>query len=90
MEQTVKLLELFPGFDPEETERPAWEQAVVRHAKIDRAARAVTVDLSSAVYLPVAELEHAERAIERVYGLHRIRLKTSYPEEMFEAWTFRT
>ncbi len=88
MEQTVKLLELFPGFDPEETERPAWEQAVVRHAKIDRAARAVTVDLSSAVYLPVAELEHAERAIERVYGLHRIRLETSYPEEMFESMDF--
>ncbi len=80
MSEEVRLLDLFSGYDPEER-RTAWEQVVVRHAEIDRAARAVSVDLASGVYLTLHDLERAEQAIERLYGLRRLRLSPSFPPE---------
>ncbi len=84
MNERVGLLDLFAGFDPDESRRPAWERAVVRHARIDRAARDVTVELDAEHYLTVCDLEEAEQAIARLYGLHRLHLEAAFPPEQLE------
>ena len=88
MRKTVRLFDLFAGFEPDPALRPMWEQAEVRHAQIDKDARAVRVELSSGVYLPIVQIEEAETSIGRIYGLHKIIIAPSYPPEILENMPF--
>ncbi len=88
MEKTVRLLEVFRGYEPPEDQRDLWEQAEVCHAEIDAERRRMVLVLWSGRYLPGRLVGEAERDLERRFGLRRVHLQPTYPPELLPEMDF--
>ena len=88
MEKTVYLLDMFRGYEPPEELQPALAQAAVCHAQIDQESRRVTVVLHSEVYITNKQLSDTEQALERQFGVRRIKLITTFPGELLGEMDF--
>ena len=51
MEREVSFLSLFPDYEPEDEQRALLSALRLRDAQLDRAARTITLELDSEVYI---------------------------------------
>ena len=80
MEHTVYLLDMFSGYQPDETTLSIWQQAAVCSADIDAADRSVTVNVQSDTYITVEQIADLEQKLKRAYGLGSLTLKCGFPQ----------
>ena len=81
MKEKVILLDMFPDYDPPEALFDAFVLADVVAADIDPRNRSVSVAVHSEVYMPLRLLEQAQRGIASVYGLDKVEITATYPED---------
>ena len=81
MKEKVRLLDMFPDYDPPEALFEAFVLADVVAADIDPRTRSVSVAVHSEVYMPLRLLEQAQRGISSVYGLDKVEITATYPED---------
>ena len=84
MEREVSFLSLFPDYEPEDEQRALLSALRLRDAQLDRAARTITLELDSEVYITEELLDTARAAIEQRYGLRALELQVHYPESALE------
>jgi DNA polymerase III alpha subunit (gram-positive type) len=81
MKDPVFLLNMFSGYQPQDSLGQFLLQAKVESADIDPARRAVSVCISCDRYIPQKQLEQARKEIGEVYGLSNVALIPAYPQE---------
>ena len=79
MSETVFFLNMFSDYRPEDAE--LWEQVQVRGAVIDPEERRVSVELFSPVYVSGKRQRTAISDLRRIYGIHNLELRLTYPAE---------
>lgn len=88
MEKTIYLLDMFAGFEPPEDLRDALSQAVVCHAEIDREVRKITISVLLEQYVGRRRISEVEQALEKQFGVRRVRLIPAFPGELLEKMDF--
>ncbi len=79
MTEKVPFLHMFPDYRPPEETQEAMTRAVLVTADIDPAARRISVDMASPLYIPRSALDAAERELMRLYGLNGLTLSCTFP-----------
>ena len=79
MSETVFFLNMFSDYRPEDSE--LWEQVQVRGAVIDPEERRVSVELFSPTYVSGKRQRTAISELRRIYGIHNLELRLTYPAE---------
>ena len=72
---------MFPDYHPPEALFDVFVEADIVAADIDPLTRSVSVALYSEKYIPFRLLEQAQRGIASVYGLDRVALTATYPQD---------
>ena len=85
-ENTVRLLDLFSAYEPEEEIRRRLDQVKVFHAEIDMEKRGVSVTVQLQEYLPLRLVRKTERGIAGTYNIRRMELRTIYGPELLPAF----
>ena len=85
-ENTVRLLDLFSAYEPEEEIRRRLDQVKVFHAEIDMEKRGVSVTVQLQEYLPLQMIRKAERGIAGTYNIRQMELRTVYGPERLPAF----
>ena len=81
MKQKVTLLDMFPDYDPPDELYEAFLAGEVVAADIDPQTRSVSVAVHSDIYMPIRLLEQAQKGIVSVYGLEKVEISATYPED---------
>ena len=81
MDKTVYLTNMFPDYEPPEELRAALSQAAIAAADIDPEERTVCVAVHCPNYIPQRHLDTMGRDIANLYGLKRLALSATHPEE---------
>ena len=81
MNQQVYLTNMFPDYVPPEELQEALSQAAIVAADIDPENRLVQAALHSEKYIPMRLLDRVEKDICSLYGLHKLILTVTHPEE---------
>ena len=81
MNEQVTLYNMFPDYEPPEGLDAALSQAAIVAADIHMEERAVHVALHRDLYIPQRLLNQAGKEIARLYGLRRVELTATHPED---------
>ena len=81
-ENTIRLLDLFGAYQPEEEMKARLDDVKVFDAEIDMKSRQVTVTVHLEDYLPLHMVRKIEQGIAGVYSIRKMELKTVYDPEM--------
>lgn len=79
-ENTVRLLDLFGAYEPEEEVKTLLDDVKVFQAEIDMSRRSVSVTVQLAEYLPLKTVRKIEQGISGAYSIRSMTLKTVYGE----------
>ena len=72
---------MFPDYEPPEELYAALSQAAIVAADIDPEQRSVEVAVHAESYIPLRLLDRAGKDIASLYGLRRLEIKASHPED---------
>ena len=81
MKEKVTLLDMFPDYVPPMTLQEALSQAAIVAADIAPHTRSVSIAVHSEIYLPCRLLEVVQREICDIYGLDKMEITATYPED---------
>ena len=84
-ENTVRLLDLFSAYEPEEEIRKRLDDVKVFDAEIDMNRRRVSVTVQLSRYLPLQMVRSVEQGISRNYSIREMKLHTVYGPDMLSA-----
>ena len=80
-ENTVRLLDLFGAYQPEEDIRTLLDDVKVFQAEIDMSRRSVSVTVQLDKYLPLGTVRKIEQGISGAYAIRSMTLHTVYGED---------
>ncbi len=83
MAGSYPFLEMFFEYRPEESLRSALERASVRHARVDRDAQSISLELAMEDYLPEQTLRTISAELCELYGVHRVTIQPMFPPSAF-------
>ena len=84
MDKQIPFLNMFPDYAPPEALQEALSQAVIAAADIHVASRSVSVAIHSECYIPGRYLEQVGREVAAAYGLDRLEITATHPENQLK------
>ena len=84
MSEQVFLLNMFPDYEPPEALKSALSQAAIVAADIDPAFGMVSIACHAPIYIPKRLIDQAEREIAQLYGLRKIAVTITHPEDQLQ------
>ena len=81
-ENTVRLLDLFGAYEPEEELKQRLDNVKVFDAEIDMVARRVAVTVQLEDYLPLSMVRKFEQGVTDAYSIRQVELKTVYGPDL--------
>ena len=85
MSQDVYLLNMFSEYEPPEALQDAFSQAAIVAADMDAALGSIHVAAHAPEYIPKRLIDQAAKEISRVYGLRKLTITVTHPEDQLHA-----
>ena len=84
MSERILLLNMFPDYEPPEALKSALSQAAIVAADIDPELGSVHIAAHCDQYIPKRLIDQASQEIGRLYGLRRLNLTITHPEDQLQ------
>jgi len=85
MSQDVYLLNMFSEYEPPEALQDAFSQAAIVAADMDAGLGSIHVAAHAPKYIPKRLIDQAAKEISRVYGLRKLTITVTHPEDQLHA-----